>query len=54
MKQAGLCAKMKKRFKVTTQVDPLAKKAPNLLQQNVTSDKPNQRWVADITYVATA
>jgi len=53
MKQAGLQAKMKRRFKVTTQVDVLAKKAPNLLQQNFIWEKPNQRWVADITYVAT-
>lgn len=54
MRQEGLHAKMKKRFKITTQVEPLSKKAPNLLQQNFTSDKPNQRWVADITYVSTA
>jgi putative transposase len=54
MKTVGLQAKMKRRFKVTTQVDLLAKKAPNLLQQNFVSDRPNQRWVADITYVATA
>lgn len=54
MKTAGLQAKMKRRFKVTTQVELLAKKAPNLLQQNFVSDRPNQRWVADITYVATA
>ena len=54
MKKEGLQAKMKRRFKVTTQVDPLAKKAPNLLLQNFTSEKPNQRWVADMTYVATA
>ena len=50
----GIQAKMKRRFRVTTQVDLLAKKAPNLLQQNFASEKPNQRWVADITYIATA
>lgn len=54
MKIEGLQAKMKRRFKVTTQVDLLSKKAPNLLQQDFTSEKPNQRWVADITYIATA
>ncbi len=53
MRKEGIFAKMKKRFKVTTQVDPLAKKAPNLLQQNFASEKPNERWVADITYVST-
>lgn len=54
MKIEGIQAKMKRRFRVTTQVDLLAKKAPNLLQQNFASEKPNQRWVADITYIATA
>lgn len=54
MRKEGLQAKMKRRFKLTTQVDLQAKKAPNLLQQDFVSEKPNQRWVADITYVATA
>jgi putative transposase len=53
MKKAGIEAKMKKRFKVTTKSDPKAKAAPNLLQQDFTADAPNQRWVADFTYVAT-
>lgn len=54
MRKEGIFAKMKKRFKVTTQADPRAKKAPNLLEQNFASAKPNERWVADITYVSTA
>lgn len=53
MKQAGIVAKMKKRFKVTTRANPKAMPAPNLLQQDFTAEKPNQRWVADFTYVAT-
>jgi putative transposase len=53
MKQAGIAAKMRKRFKVTTRVNPKAAAAPNLLQQDFTAEKPNHRWVADITYVAT-
>ena len=53
MKIAGIEAKMKKRFKLTTKVNPKAKAAPNLLQQDFTADAPNQRWVADFTYVAT-
>jgi putative transposase len=53
MKKAGIEAKMKKRFKVTTKVNPKAKAAPNLLKQNFTAEAPNQRWVADFTYVAT-
>ena len=53
MKKASIAAKMKKRFKVTTKANPKAKAAPNLLKQDFTADKPNQRWVADFTYVAT-
>lgn len=53
MRQSGVVAKMKKRFKVTTRANPDVLPAPNLLQQDFTTDKPNQRWVADFTYVAT-
>lgn len=53
MKKEGIAAKMKKRFKVTTKANPKAIPAPNLLQQNFTAEKPNARWVADFTYVAT-
>jgi putative transposase len=53
LKKAGIIAKMKKRFKVTTKANPKAIPAPNLLQQDFTAEKPNQRWVADFTYVAT-
>jgi transposase InsO family protein len=54
MKKEGIQAKMKRRFKVTTKANPKAKPALNLLQQDFTAQQPNQRWVADITYVATA
>jgi transposase InsO family protein len=53
MQRAGIKAKMRKRFKITTKVDNKAIASPNLLQQKFTAQKPNQRWVADITYVAT-
>lgn len=53
MKNSGIAAKMKKRFKATTRVNPKAVAAPNLLEQDFTAQKPNQRWVADFTYVAT-
>ena len=54
MKDAGVQAKMRKRYKLTTRANPKAKAAPNLLQQDFTAEMPNQRWVTDITYVATA
>ena len=53
MQKAGIEAKMKKRFKVTTKANPKAKVAPNLLQQDFHAGAPNQRWVADFTYVST-
>jgi len=43
----------KRRFRVTTQRDPSHAVARNLLQQNFTATAPNQRWVADITYIST-
>lgn len=54
MRKSGIQAKMKKRFKVTTKVLAQAKTAPNVLQQDFTAVTPNQSWVADITYIATA
>lgn len=53
MRQSGLAAKMKQRFKTTTRQDAKAQPAPNLLQQNFTAVAPNQVWVADITYIHT-
>ena len=43
----------KRRFRVTTQLDPAHAVANNLLQQNFFAMAPNQRWVADITYIST-
>ncbi len=54
MRQVGLQAKMRKRYKLTTQADLKATASPNLLQQDFTAEMPNQRWVTDITYIATA
>jgi len=43
----------KKRYRITTQRDPRFPVAKNLLKQDFQADAPNQRWVADITYVPT-
>ena len=55
MRQAGLRAKQKRKFKVTTTDSahnyPVA---PNRLDQDFQASQPNEKWVADITYVATA
>jgi len=53
MKKFGIEAKMNKRFKRTTCANPKAIAAPNLLQQQFKAEKPNEKWVADLTYVAT-
>jgi len=53
MRIAGLRGCPKRRFKVTTKRDPSHPVANNLLAQDFATDAPNQRWVADITYLAT-
>jgi transposase InsO family protein len=45
---------MNKRFKKTTCANPKAIAAPNLLQQQFKAEQPNEKWVSDLTYVATA
>ena len=53
MRLAGLRGCPQRRYKVTTQSDPSHPVASNLLQQDFTAERPNQRWAADITYVST-
>ena len=43
-----------KRHPVTTQRDPGAIPAPNLLNQEFYASAPDQKWVSDITYIETA
>lgn len=53
MRKAYIVAKMRRFFKRTTRVDGRRGAAPNLLQQEFSSALPNQKWVADITYIRT-
>jgi len=46
-------AKQTRRFKVTTKRNKAHPVAPNVLQRNFTADQPNQKWLADITYIPT-
>ncbi len=53
MRLARLRGCPKRRFRVTTQRDPSHPVAKNLLKRNFSTDAPNQRWAADITYIPT-
>jgi len=54
MRGMGLCGATRDRaFKVTTVADPSAMRPPDLVHREFTATRPNQLWVADITYVAT-
>jgi putative transposase len=53
MRREKIAAKMSRIFKRTTRVDGRRAVAPNLLQQDFVANIPNQKWVADITYVRT-
>lgn len=53
MRQAGLIGCPPRRFKVTTQTDPSHVVADNLLQQDFSARRPDERWAADITYIST-
>lgn len=53
MRSNGIRARQKRRYKVTTQRQPLPSAAPNLLQQDFRADTVNEKWLADITYIDT-
>jgi transposase InsO family protein len=40
-------------FKVTTHSDPAMARPPDLVERRFEASRPNQLWVADLTYVAT-
>ncbi|MFN2199503.1 MAG: IS3 family transposase [Anaerolineales bacterium] len=55
MRLHGITArKRSRRFPVTTQRQPGALPAPNLLNQDFSATESNQKWVTDITYIDTA
>ena len=53
MRQAGLSGLQEKKWKATTIRVPGVRVADDLLDRDFTASGPNQRWVADITYLRT-
>src|ERR687894_2426659 len=53
MRENGLKARQKRRFKRTTDSHHAFPVAPNLLEQDFSAERPNQKWNADISYVWT-
>jgi len=53
MAGAGLQAKQARRFRSTTKRNKAHRAAPNLLNRDFVAERPNQKWLADITYIPT-
>ncbi len=54
MRKMGLRGAVRGRaFKITTEADAAATRPPDLVQREFHAERPNQLWVADLTYVAT-
>ena len=51
MKKQGIRAKSKRRFMVTTDSKHSLLVAPNRLNRWLEAQRPNQAWLADITYI---
>ena len=53
MRENDIRAKQKRKFKATTDSKHSHPVAPNLLQRDFEATAPNQKWVADITFIPT-
>jgi putative transposase len=53
MREAGIRARHKRRYKATTDSKHSMPVAENVLARNFTPDRPNKVWTGDITYIAT-
>ena len=54
MREIGLYSRIKRKFVLTTDSEHDMVVAENLLGRDFISTSPNQKWVADITYIPTA
>jgi transposase InsO family protein len=53
MREEGIQAKMRKRWKKTTCANEKAEPSANYLDQNFRTEEPNKVWASDITYIWT-
>jgi transposase InsO family protein len=53
MKLRRLSAKQVRRYKSTTKRNKKHRAAPNLLKRDFTADRPDHKWLSDITYIPT-
>jgi putative transposase len=53
MREAGIAAKTKRKFRQTTDSNHTLPVAENLLDRQFDPDEPNASWVADVTYIPT-
>jgi len=53
MRAERLCAKQVRRFRSTTRHNGRHAVAPNLLRRDCAVEQPNEKWLADITYIPT-
>ena len=53
MRLRNLRAKQTTRYKSTTKRNKAHPVAPNLLERDFVADRPNQKWLTDITYIPT-
>lgn len=53
MKKAGIVPKTIRKFRITTDSRKSKKPAKNILNQEFTATRKNEKWVADVTYIPT-
>lgn len=51
MQEAGIKARNGKQFKYSPSAEAMSNVADNLLNRNFKADRPNQKWVSDITFI---
>ena len=54
MRENGIAARRKRRFRRTTDSNHENPIAPNVLERNFVQEAPNKVWVTDVTYIFTA